>query len=220
MISPREMAEVREQILALDQVAAAANSRVPKIRAGYLRQLRAGFAALAEQTHALERAAWDDEPTPSPTPTDATIGRRVSLVVVGKAPRKNTRDRAAVSHDGVPFRYTGAAYKRWRAALAHEAAAAGIERIASGAWRMSLRVYHDKLRHLDITTPRLDVDASISCVLDALQKGGVLDDDVRVVELGRVQKFYDKERPRVEIDLEEVEADAPPVAKKRRRVRG
>src|SRR5262249_41556167 len=138
----------------------------------------------------------------------------------GKAPRKNTRDRAAVSSEGVPFRYTGAAYKRWRAALAREAAAAGIERIASGAWRMTLRVYHDKLRHLDIVTPQIDVDASISCVLDALQRAELLDDDVRVVELGQVRKYYDKERPRVEIDLEEVEADTATAPKKRRRARG
>jgi hypothetical protein len=61
VISPSELREMREQILALDQLAAAACSRVPKIRHGYLRQIRAGLDVLARQTRDLERKAWDDK---------------------------------------------------------------------------------------------------------------------------------------------------------------
>lgn len=61
MITPGDIRSMREQILALDQIAAAANNRDAKVRAGYIKSLRAGLDVLASRTRELERAAWEDK---------------------------------------------------------------------------------------------------------------------------------------------------------------
>lgn len=60
MISPSEMRQLRDQLDQLSQLALMLESRVPKIRRGYVKQIRAGLDAVVTQTRDLERKAWDD----------------------------------------------------------------------------------------------------------------------------------------------------------------
>jgi Holliday junction resolvase RusA-like endonuclease len=65
-------------------------------------------------------------------------------------------------------------------------------------------------RHLVDTAVALgDVDAPVSSIQDALQRAGVLDDDIRLVEL-HATKTHDAARPGVVIALVRVaEEDSP-----------
>lgn len=82
--------------------------------------------------------------------------------------------------------------------------------IARGLWRLQVTARWPRQRHLvDLTVALGDVDAPVSSIQDALQRAGVLDDDIRLVEL-HATKTHDAERPGVVIVLERVaEEDSP-----------
>lgn len=50
---------------------------------------------------------------------------------------------------------------------------------------------------------RSDLDGALKCLLDSLQKVGAIKNDNKCVKIV-AQKFIDKERPRVEFELKEV----------------
>lgn len=67
--------------------------------------------------------------------------------------------------------------------------AAGHPVINSGRWRLLVESFWPRQRHLDIDVADGDVDAPLSCVLDAMQVVKLLDNDARVVELGAVKNW-------------------------------
>ncbi len=119
------------------------------------------------------------------------------LTVPGPVPRKNRRHGLTV-RNGKPRAFTSSAYAKWIRLL--QTAAAGWPRIASGAWLCRIEIFHANLRHLDVKLPLVDVDAPISCVLDGMQKAGLLDDDVRIAGVYAV-KHYDKAKPRLVLEM-------------------
>lgn len=70
-----------------------------------------------------------------------------------------------------------------------------------GAWGVEIVAYWPRLRHLDLEFPLGDIDAPITPVLDALQKGAHLfDDDVRIAPMA-ADRAYDSINPRIEVTL-------------------
>lgn len=59
----------------------------------------------------------------------------------------------------------------------------GAEPFEQGAIAMSVVFFVAKTRRLDTPTPYLDADSPLKCLLDGMQKGGLIDDDVRIAEL-------------------------------------
>jgi Holliday junction resolvase RusA-like endonuclease len=57
-----------------------------------------------------------------------------------------------------------------------------------------------------VSLPLGDVDAPMKLTLDSLKEAGVLDDDVRIVEV-RARKFIDKLNPRIEMRVRPCEPD-------------
>lgn len=77
------------------------------------------------------------------------------------------------------------------------------EQIRSGAWQITIRSYWPRQRHLDVDFALGDVDAAISGILDSLEYGEAIDDDIRFVR-AIVEKYYDKTNPRVELEISQV----------------
>lgn len=74
-------------------------------------------------------------------------------------------------------------------------------KISYGKWAIEIITYWPELRHLDVDFPHGDVDAPITPVLDALQRGAILfDDDVRLGPLV-ADRGYDPDNPRIEVLL-------------------
>lgn len=121
------------------------------------------------------------------------------VLVEGAVPRKNRRHRIvggvkprlinSPEFDAFAERLDAA----WRAA-AHPV-------IRSGRWRLLVESSWGRQRHLDVDVADGDVDAPVSCVLDAMQLKGLLDNDARVVELAAV-KFHRHGDPRIVLTLE------------------
>lgn len=75
-------------------------------------------------------------------------------------------------------------------------------KITEGAWAIEILAYWETERTLDDDAfPNGDVDAPISPVLDALEKSGHIDNDVRFGPLV-ADHFYDPVNPRIEITIE------------------
>lgn len=123
----------------------------------------------------------------------------LTLTVPGPVPRKNRRHGLARGKAGKPRAFLSKSYTTWCGLL--KTAATRWGRIEAGLWECRIRIFHSKIRHLDVKTPHIDVDAPISSVLDGLQRIGVLDDDVRI-ETVSATKRYDKTRPRIEVEME------------------
>ena len=74
-------------------------------------------------------------------------------------------------------------------------------KIEYGAWAIEIVAFWDRQRHLDIDFPIGDVDASVTPVMDALDKGvKAFDDDVRLGP-AVLDREYDPEYPRIEVTL-------------------
>lgn len=65
-----------------------------------------------------------------------------------------------------------------------------------GLFELELRVYYPSLSH--------DLDNSLKVILDCLQAGGAIKNDNRCVKIV-AQKFIDKDRPRVELRLNDLD---------------
>lgn len=101
-----------------------------------------------------------------------------TVEIVGTPPRKNRR------HIIVRNRLINSKeFKAFCTALGEAWNAAGHPAIASGLWRLEVHSTWPRTRHLDQPVPLGDVDAPVSCVLDALQEAQILDDDARVMTL-------------------------------------
>ncbi len=147
----------------------------------------------------------------------------IEITVEGNPPRKNERHairlrpkgpRCSKCHrsDVFPQRYNSSKFDAFTQALEIEWADQCLEPIDHGTWRLDVRTYWPRQRHIDGESfPFGDFDASISDIADALQyfEGG-LDDDVRIME-GSLKKFHDKERPRIELTLTLLEEPAQTV---------
>lgn len=76
-----------------------------------------------------------------------------------------------------------------------------IPRLTFGAWRLDMITYWPRVRHLDQDFPFGDTDASITSVMDALDKGAQLfDDDVRIGPVF-ADRGFSKDKPGIEVKL-------------------
>lgn len=129
-----------------------------------------------------------------------------SATVHGTPPRKNRRH-AHGGHSG-PVR-NSPEYLAWCEQLGAAWAAASNPALASGTWRLRVTAVWPRKRDLGgVVVAFGDVDAPISAVLDALQRCGAIDDDVRVIELRADKQLADdSETPKTIIHLEMLEDD-------------
>lgn len=118
------------------------------------------------------------------------------VLVLGAVPRKNRRHIIAGQRivNSPEFRaFAERLDAAWRAA--------GHPVVRSGRWRLLVESSWGRQRHLDVDVADGDVDAPLSCVLDAMQEKGLLDNDARVVELAAV-KLHRHGDPRIVLTLE------------------
>ncbi len=133
------------------------------------------------------------------------------IVVPGRPLLKNERHELTThrggKHKGKARMYNAPAFLAfsnhlqliWRQQRIHAKQSPTL-RINSGIWLAEVVSYWDG----DITDyglPAVDADASVSCVLDALQLAGILDDDMRVKRTV-ADKEHDPVNPRTIIRLE------------------
>lgn len=90
-------------------------------------------------------------------------------------------------------------------ARAAEAQRGKVETFRSGVLAVAITIYCETQRHLDrlpagYELGELDVDAPIKAILDGLQAGRLVDDDVRIAEV-HVRKRLDRKRPRVAVRI-------------------
>lgn len=98
--------------------------------------------------------------------------------IPGNPPRKNRR------HIIVGRRLINSKeFRAFTKALGEAWIAAGHPRIEAGIWSLTVHSTWPRTRHLDQPVPLGDVDAPVSCILDAMQAAGVLDDDARIMSL-------------------------------------
>lgn len=164
----------------------------------------------------------------STVPTDGPMVSRwgggpvvIRFTVSGPVPRKNSRTRTRIVAPASARRgklvdvtkcfvqyYPSADWKDWIDRLA--AAIPANTKIEAGAWAIRIWTYNARIRHLDEDLPEGDVDSPVSAILDGLQSknGGVgmLDDDARIVE-ECTTKHYDRDNPRVVIELTRVDPE-------------
>lgn len=132
----------------------------------------------------------------------------IRIVVPGSRPRKNARG-TIVGRRRITPKATAAWYRKLQIAVVHSIAKRPEKLAKTGRWALRVEVYEDEMRHLDVDVPCGDIDSTVSAVLDGLQPKqcgpwAPLDDDARVVEM-IVRKHYDKQNPRVEITLTEID---------------
>ena len=118
------------------------------------------------------------------------------FTVRGVPPRKNDRH-ALTIRGGRPVRYNAPAYKDFAKRLAAEVR--GLTPIGSGLWDLHVVAYWPRWRHLDQSVPYADADAPISCLLDAMQDCGLIDDDMRIMSVTAEKRHSDDPRLDVEI---------------------
>lgn len=128
-----------------------------------------------------------------------------SLTINDPPPRKNDRHEIVVPKyrkpgQPVAWRKNSKAFEFFALCVRNKWRQAGSPRVSVGEWHIDCVSYFARVRHLDIDLPFGDVDASVSCVLDALQLCGAIDDDVRFVS-ACLSKHVDAEHPRIEIRI-------------------
>lgn len=120
--------------------------------------------------------------------------------VLGAVPRKNRRH-ILVGTDDRPRPINSKEFGEFAERLDAAWRAAGHPVICHGRWRLLVESSWGRQRHLDVDVADGDVDAPLSCVLDAMQMKGLLDNDARVVELAAV-KLHRHGDPRIVLTLE------------------
>lgn len=126
-----------------------------------------------------------------------------SALVLGNPPRKNRRH----AHGGHVRNSDD--YLAWCELLGAAWSSASNPALTTGTWRLRVTAIWPRRRTIGGTVvPFADVDAPVSAVLDALQRCGALDDDVRVIELFADKRLADGEDgPKTIIHLELIEED-------------
>ena len=132
---------------------------------------------------------------------------RLALVIPGNPPRKNQRHRIVRMQNGGNRLVNTEEYADFVSRLGYEWLIARKPVIKSGAWSLIVNAYWDRQRRnltklipLGVDVPLGDWDAPVSAIGDALEEIGALDDDVRICT-ALVSKHYDKQNPRLEIEL-------------------
>lgn len=129
-----------------------------------------------------------------------TDPKTIRLVIEGPPPRKNTKHKVFANDGGVGRRKSNAyvdfrerLHAAWCVLKAKGARPFGpLHRV-----RVSMTAYWHRTLG--------DIDAPIESVLDSLTFAGVWHDDGQVEELGEVRRAMDKERPRVEVEIVQLE---------------
>lgn len=130
----------------------------------------------------------------------------IRIVVEGPPPRKNERH-VNVRIAGHGARKNSAKFESFAFRLGRAWDALGIGNLASGVYEITVHSFWPKQRHLgDVSVANGDSDAALSCVKDALQMVGAIDNDARVVG-DHTKSHHDKARPRTEITLVAVSAE-------------
>jgi len=115
-------------------------------------------------------------PHPSSTTTEGVWMARV--FVPGRLPRKN--ERHVIARSGRSVRLVNSKpYADFCRRIAAAFVASKVQPLDSGELSISVVVYTDRSRHLDVRLPFVDIDACVSGVLDGLQLAKVVDNDVR-----------------------------------------
>lgn len=132
------------------------------------------------------------------------IGTELRLVIP-RTVRKNRSHRAVPTRRNEKFSATmllSEDSREFRAYVRELCKEQGLTtKIEHGAWGVEIVAYWPTMRHLDMDFPYGDVDAPITPVLDALQKGAqLIDDDVRLRPLV-ADGEYDSDNPRIEVTL-------------------
>lgn len=116
----------------------------------------------------------------------------------GPPPRKNRRHGYRVQKDGVqvyPSLLDKDFLERFRLAWI----AAGSPVFDTGELVLCVQVAVTRTRHLDVNVPYIDTDAALSSVRDAMERVGMIDDDMRIVA-DATYKFVEPE-PWVRVTL-------------------
>jgi Holliday junction resolvase RusA-like endonuclease len=130
--------------------------------------------------------------------------RTLLIVIEGPPPRKNDKHKVYADAGGIGRRKS-ASYKDFR----ERTHAAWCVLRAKGArpfgalapLRVSITAYWGRMLG--------DIDAPVESTLDALTFAGVWYDDGQVEELDRVRRARDPKRPRVEVEIVELEGVRP-----------
>lgn len=128
------------------------------------------------------------------------------IVVPGNPPRKDawTKNIPGKGHRG---RALTEGSKAWIAKLARIWRSSGEDMITWAEWRLTLTIYVQLTRTIESEKfPYRDVDSSVSCVMDAMQKSGVLDDDVRISQVV-LMRGHDPTKLRTVVLLEQLGPD-------------
>ncbi len=146
--------------------------------------------------------------------------RRVVFTVHGDPSQGRINGRAkmrAVGRSGERRIGKSDAYRGYMTLVANAARTACREsgvRFASGTLVVAISLFFPKrvdpnnktrktpLPEVPDDLPNTDVDAPVKCILDGLQLGSLVDDDVRIVEL-HVRKGVSKERPRAVVSVQD-----------------
>ncbi len=99
--------------------------------------------------------------------------------------------------------------RKFEAAVAHVIAVIGAPPITSGVWKLTVHTVWDKQRHVGPSVPHGDSDASLSAIKDALQNGGAIDDDVRIIT-DETFNYYRKGERGLYAVLERLDMAEPP----------
>lgn len=124
-----------------------------------------------------------------------------TLTIPGRPPAKNDRDRACVIN-GHPARRLTDRFRSFVAAVElAKVRAMGAMTISEGYWHAEIIAYQPEKSNVHNGIARADVDAPVSCIFDALQRAGAIDDDIRFLTFSAA-KAYDKDAPRCVVRLE------------------
>lgn len=122
------------------------------------------------------------------------------VLVLGAVPRKNRRH--TIVGGSNPRLINSPEFNSFAERLDAAWRAAAHPVIRAGRWRLLVESsWGRRRRNLDVEVADGDVDAPLSCVLDAMQEKGLLDNDARVVELAAV-KLHRHGDPRIVLTLE------------------
>lgn len=129
------------------------------------------------------------------------VSASLRLVVPGNPPRKDDWLRPGKTKSGKPSFFLKTAAKDFCSRLGFEWLKARRPKIIYGEWTLHLHIYV-KLRKAigDESFPFRDCDSSVSCVLDALQREGAIDDDLRIGSI-LLNRSHDPKDPRTDITL-------------------
>ena len=129
----------------------------------------------------------------------------IEFTIPGPPPQKNARHKLIRTASGHASRRNSDRFLSLIDAFAIEWRRRRDIEITDGVWHCEVRAYWGrKSKRAGCEGVGVgDVDAPLSSILDAIQRAGILDDDVRFVSL-TATKHYDKDNPRTEIKLERI----------------